>query len=414
MHILLVTHYYEPESGAAAVRLTRLAKLLHQNGHQVTILTTMPHYPTGIIADEYKGKWSIDEMRDGIRVIQVWLWTSQAKSISKRLISQLSFMVTSILRGITLPQPDVVFIENQPMFTGFAGRFIADIKRIPYVLNVSDLWPDHLLAVGALTETSLIYRIARRMVDAGYRGAEHIVVLSSGFERIIAEQQPKVADKIQTRINGVDLKQFRPMNQTEVMPFYKKYKLDPHKKWITFMGTFATQYDFELMLDVAQHFQPEEWVGFLFVGTGSQENLVATRITQGKLSNVHRIEWVTHDEMPLAWNVSTVTYWAMQDAPLLQTIIPAKLFELLACGIPMVATQESISSDMINDAGAGITLAPHDLAGTISAIEQLLADDDLRQSMRDSARAYAIEHLDQYKVAKVYEDVLQSATKKYS
>ncbi|MEO1287596.1 MAG: glycosyltransferase family 4 protein [Chloroflexota bacterium] len=414
MHILFVTHYYEPESGAAAVRLTRLAKLLHQNGHQVTVLTTMPHYPTGIIADEYKGKWSTDEMRDGIRVIQVWIWTSQAKSIGKRLISQLSFMLTSILRGITLPKPDVVFIENQPMFTGFAGRFIADIKRTPYVLNVSDLWPDHLLAVGALTETSPIYRIARRMVDAGYRGAQSVVVLSAGFTSVLVSQHPSRQAKFITQVNGVDIEKFRPMSTDEIMPFYEKYDIDPQKKWVTFMGTFSTPYDFDLMLDVVAHFKSRDDVGFLYVGTGTQEALVAERIQQDKLTNLQRVMWVEHHEMPMAWNVSAISYWALHSKMLNEHVIPAKLFELLACGIPMVATQESISSDMINDAGAGITLAPHDLAGTISTIEQLLADDDLRQSMRDSARAYAIEHLDQYKVAKVYEDVLQSAMKKHS
>ena len=72
MHILLITHYYEPDSGAAAVRLSRLAKLLHAQGHQITVLTTMPHYPAGEIDAAYRGKWSTDDNRAGIRVIQVW------------------------------------------------------------------------------------------------------------------------------------------------------------------------------------------------------------------------------------------------------------------------------------------------------------------------------------------------------
>lgn len=174
MHILFVTHYYEPDSGARSVLLTGLSKFLHRRGHKITVLTTMPHYPQGIISKDYRGKLFNRENRDGIGVIQAWLWATPSKSIVRRLISQLSFMIMACLRGLFLERPDIVFVENQPIFTGVAGRFIADIKRVPYVLDISDLWPDHLLSIGALTEDSLIYKSARAVVDAGYRGSAQI------------------------------------------------------------------------------------------------------------------------------------------------------------------------------------------------------------------------------------------------
>ena len=151
MHILFVTHYFEPSSGAAATRLSALARRLLARGHQITVLTTMPHYPKGEIDTDYRGRFVKVEERDGLRVIYVWLWATPSAKISRRLVSQLSFMLTSALRGISLQKPDVVFIEAQPIFTGLAGRIIADMKRVPYMLNISDLWPDHLLSVGALS-----------------------------------------------------------------------------------------------------------------------------------------------------------------------------------------------------------------------------------------------------------------------
>ncbi|MGB7339296.1 MAG: glycosyltransferase family 4 protein [Phototrophicaceae bacterium] len=409
MHILLITHYYEPDSGAAAVRLSRLAKLLHAQGHQITVLTTMPHYPAGEIDAAYRGKWSTDENRAGIRVIQVWLWTTSARSIAKRLISQISFMLMAILRGLFLPRPDIVLIENQPMFTGLAGRLLADLKGRPYVLNVSDLWPDHLLTVGAVTETSLIYRAARALVDAGYRGAQKIVVLSDGFAKRLTQQQASVAPKLITQLNGVDLQKFYPMSSDEIAPFYEKYDIDPSKRWITFMGTFATQYDFSLLLDVAQHFLGDSSIGFLYIGTGSQEETVASTIAQLGLQNIKRITWLPHDEMPMAWNVSTLSYWALRDDNLFEDIIPAKLYELLACGVPIVAAQNALSNQMIHDASAGRTVAAGDKDGVIQHIEALLADDTLRQRMRQNGRSYAEASFDPERVAKNYADILQQA-----
>ena len=412
MRILFITHYYEPDSGAAAVRLSRLAKLLSQMGHEVTVLTTMPHYPQGKISDAYRNKFSTDETQDGIRIVQVWLWATPNKSIFKRFISQISFMITGFLRGMFLDRPDIVFIENQPIFTGIAGRMLADLKRAPYVLNVSDLWPDHLLTVGALSEQSIIYKLARSVVDAGYRGAERIVTLSPGWTTKLEEQQAFVKPKLFTQLNGVDIDTFRPLPASDLDSFYSKYDIDKSKQWVTFLGTFSTPYDFNLMLDVAKHFLDDDTVGFLYVGTGTQEPLVAERIEQDNLSNIKRIEWIEYSEMPLAWNISTVNYWALRGEGLYTGTIPAKLFELLGCGIPIAAAQDSIASDIIVNAEAGLVVKAGDTQGLIEHIERLLSDAELRSSLSQNGRAYAVEHLDYRKVAENYEKILLSSAKK--
>ncbi|HLV34708.1 MAG TPA: glycosyltransferase, partial [Spirillospora sp.] len=150
MHILLVTTYFEPDSGAAAVRLSRLAKLLARRGHKLTVLTSLPHYPHGQIAARYRQAWAVEEQRSDMRIMRSWLWATPSPRISRKLISQLSFMLTTTLNGLTLSCPDVILIEAQPIFTSLAGLILSRRLGAPYVLNVSDLWPDHLLSVGAL------------------------------------------------------------------------------------------------------------------------------------------------------------------------------------------------------------------------------------------------------------------------
>lgn len=405
MRILCVTHYFEPDSGAAAVRLSRLAHLLHQRGHEITLLTTLPHYPQGKISPGYRGRFSLVEEREGLRVIRAWLWATESPRISRKMLSQLSFMISGLLRGIAVSRPDVVLIEAQPVFTGWMGGILARLKRAPYVLNVSDLWPDHLLSVGALSENHPAYRLARRIVDASYRGAAGIAAMSPAWAAKIAEYSGK-NESIQTIYNGVDLARFRP--DLDSGAFRQKYGLGP-EKILSFIGTFATQYDFSIMLDLAAELASRRDVQIVFIGAGSQQSMIQQRLKTRPLPNFTLIDWIPHDEVPLAWAASHVSFWAMRDEALYQGTIPAKLYEALACGVPVAAAMAGEGADFVVRSGGGIVCAPGDFAGLQAAVSRLLDDDLFHAAARKAGRDYAEAHFDPEKVAEAYERLLIQA-----
>ncbi len=404
MHILLITNYFAPDSGAAATRLTRLARLLQQRNHQVTVLTSLPHYPQNRIHDGYRRQLVVVENRAGIRVIQTWLWTTPSPRISRKLSSQISFMLTASLRGIAIKKPDVILIEAQPIFTSLVGVWLALLKRRPYILNVSDLWPDHLLSVGALTENSRVYRLARRVVDFTYRRARHIVAMSPGWAEQI-QQHIGPSKKLEVIYNGVDLERFRPDVDTET--FRQKYQLG-NAQLVTFIGTFATQYDFGTMLNVAGQLQSRDDVRFVFIGNGSQGDYFKNALTQQPLPNIHWLDWIDHEEIPAAWAASYLTFWAMGEHDLYRGTIPAKLYEALACGVPVVAAMDGHGATMIENSG-GITVPCRDVAGLTDAIQRILDDGVLRATYSQAARQYAESHFDPLHVALQYETVLQAA-----
>jgi glycosyltransferase involved in cell wall biosynthesis len=412
MKILIVSHYFEPSSGEAAARYSYLGRRFLEWGHEVTVLTPMPHYPKGEIDPAYRGKWSKVEMRDGMRVIYTWLWATKSERISRRLPSQLSFMLAAILRGLSIPKPDVILIEYQPMFTGIVGRFLADVKGVPYVLNVSDLWPDHLLSVGALKESSLVYRLARGMIDAGYRGAKRITTMSPRWTEKIIGYLGGESEKVETILRGADTERFKPLPASDVLAFQQKYGLDPAKKWISFLGTFATQYDFELCLDVSKALAHRKDLGFVFIGAGTQGAALKEGLAQGQYPNLTLIDWIAHEEMPLAWNASYLNYWALRDEPLYYGTVPAKLFEAMACGTPIAAAQGGAGAALIAEAGAGLTVKPADKAGLVSAIERLVDDAAFHEECRKNGRAYAEAHFRFEQVARTYEAALIRATKR--
>lgn len=409
MHILIVTHYFEPDSGAAAVRLSRLARLLQARGHQITVLTTLPHFPVGQIKEGYRGKLFHIEDRDGIRVIRSWLWATPSKKISRRLISQNTFMLTAAIRGMGLQKPDVVLVEAQPIFTGLAGRWISAIKGAPFVLNISDLWPDHLLSIGVISETHLIYRAARRLVDNTYHASSHIVAMSQGWADRIADYIGR-DEKISVIHNGVDLERLRP--HIDDRDFRAQYGLGD-KKLVSFIGTFATQYDIDGMLEVTRAFVNREDVLFVFIGAGTQGADLKMRMEQGEFPNVSMIDWIDHADIPAAWSATHIAFWTMHKHPLYDGTIPAKLYETLACGVPVCAAHGIEGARMVADSDCGVIVAPADIAGLIHAIADLIDDESRLAHYAKSARAYAENHLSAQIVAEKYEQILiQAANRK--
>lgn len=409
MRLLIVTHYFAPDSGAAAVRLSRLAKLLKERGHEVTVLTTLPHYPKGEIDKAYRRKFSVTETRDGVRVIRAWLWATKSSSILKRLISQISFMTAAFVRGISLRRFDVILIEAQPMFTGFAGRLLSSIKHAPYVLNVSDLWPDHLLTVSTISESHPIYRLSRAMVDSNYRGAAGIVVMSPAWGRAI-EVRIDPANYIRTIYNAVDLNRFRP--SLDDLPFRNRYGLGSNKI-VSFIGTFATQYDVEGMVEVAVQLAVRTDILFVFIGAGTLSQRVRQLLEKRNVDNVRLIDWINHDEVPGAWASSWLTFWMMRENALFQGTIPAKLYEALACGVPVVAAIAGEGAAMIEASGGGCVISIGDTVGMAKTIERLIDYPEEREAYSQRGRQFAEQHFDPSSVAMQYEEVLNSVVESW-
>jgi glycosyltransferase involved in cell wall biosynthesis len=167
------------------------------------------------------------------------------------------------------------------------------------------------------------------------------------------------------------------------------------------------------MLAVVERLRDRSDVTFLFIGGGSQSAVIQTRLEQGDLPNCRWIEWIDHDQIPLAWVASHVTFWAMRDEALYHGTIPAKLYEALASGTPIVAAHTGEGAKMITESGAGFTVKPGDADGLIGAIERLLDEDDFHRQCSQSGRAYAEAHFDPEQVASAYEAVLVAATRRW-
>ncbi|MDX2162647.1 MAG: glycosyltransferase family 4 protein [bacterium] len=406
MRLWILTQFYPPEFGAAAVRLSRLAHLLAQDGHQVTVLTGMPNYPEGVIKPPYRGRIAYREQRGGADIRRVWVYASPHKRTLPRLLNQFSFMLMAAVRGAFLPRPDVILVESHPLFIVLAAGWLKRVKRAPIVLNVSDLWPESAVATGALNADSPMVKIASRVEKWAYRDAAHIIAMTKGVRDgvLIVHPHPERTTLIQ---NAVDLDVFRPHRPDLRAETRARLGINPAQIVVTHVGNMSLTYNFDGILNAAAAL-PD--LLFVFVGGGSQETAVREQAAARGLNNVRFTGVVPHADMPGLWAAADLTLIALGDHSVAGGTIPAKLYEAVATGTPVVAAIRGEGAAVIEHAGIGLTVPIGDSEAMRTAIRRLADSPDVRARMTATGRAYAEANLAAAAVKDRYAAVFQAVT----
>src|SRR5436309_5220217 len=151
LNILYISQYYPPEMGAPAARVSELSRHWVEAGHQVTVLTGFPNHPDGVLRPEYRKHFRRGVFREqvgGVNVVRTWLLPFPNRKPYERILNYSSFCASASLTGSFLDRPDVVIATSPQLLVGVAGSWIAELKRVPFVLEIRDLWAEWLAAVG--------------------------------------------------------------------------------------------------------------------------------------------------------------------------------------------------------------------------------------------------------------------------
>src|SRR4051812_19044770 len=175
MRVLYFTQYFPPEVGATQTRASEMSRYLVAQGHKVTVVTEVPNHPSGIIPPHYRGRLSERVREDGVDVLRLWVWASPEKSFKSRMRFYLSYMAMAGLSGsLVRGDYDLVYATSPPLFVGAAGLAAALTRRIPFVFEVRDLWPESAVSLGELSNPKAI-KAAEKLEWALYRSAKRIV-----------------------------------------------------------------------------------------------------------------------------------------------------------------------------------------------------------------------------------------------
>lgn len=213
MKILYVSQYFPPEMGAPAARAAELARYWVQNGHEVTVLTGFPNHPTGVVPAEYRSKIRRLVMRenlDGVNVVRTWLFPFPNRKTYERILNYSSFCASASTTGMFVSRPDVLIATSPQLLVGLSGWWLARTKRVPFVFEVRDLWPESLAAVGIGNPHSILNRSLGSVAGFLYKRSEHVVVVTAAFKEHLIQNWRLSPEKISVVENGVESDLFCP------------------------------------------------------------------------------------------------------------------------------------------------------------------------------------------------------------
>ena len=412
MKILYISQYFPPEMGAPAARVSELARHWVKAGHQVTVLTGFPNHPTGIVPPEYRAKLRklvCREQKDGINVVRTWLMPLPNRKPYERILSYTSFLLSSCLTGTFLQRPEVVIATSPQPLVGLTGWWLSRIKRVPFILEIRDLWPDSLTGCGVGGEKSLMFRVLRTLSKFLYRSCDHIVVVTPAFKKELVTKWCVSPEKISVVENGVQTDLFSPDIRSGA---YKNGLGLDGQFVVSYIGTLGQAHGLSTALKSAAELQtayPD--IFFLFVGEGADKEHLLTQAKNCNLHNVRFLPEKPREDIPSVIKASDICLVLLKKADVFRTVIPTKMLEFMACGRPVILGVDGQAREIVEHAQAGIFVEPENPAALTQAIARLYGDSELRRTLGKNGRSYIVKHLSRHKTAQVYIDVLQNVVR---
>lgn len=405
MRILFLTPYFPPEVGAPQTRIYELALRLQKLGHEVVVLTTFPNYPTGTVPARWRGKFFWKGVDQSIRVYRVWSYASPNKGFYLRLLSQLSFAIFASLAGLLLPCINVILVESPPLFDGFAGMFISRIRRTPYIFNVADLWPDVAVETGMLNNPMLI-QLARAMERLFYQHAALVLAVTAGVRQRIIDRGIAPA-KVALFRNAVDTRFFFP--RTEIAQVRRDLGISNSDFLVTYAGTLGLGQQVDTILDAAAQFQQrgEHAVKFIFFGDGSEKEKLQQKARELDILNVRFLGLQPKADMPELLSASDCILVSIRDVAVLQSALPTKMFEAMACARPVVLVARGEAVDVLEEAAAGVCALPGNVLSIYNAIRHVQNDAARALAMGQRGREYVALHFNRDQRAQQLSRILE-------
>jgi glycosyltransferase involved in cell wall biosynthesis len=394
LRILFFTHYYPPEVNAPASRTSEHCRAWAQTGAEVTVVTCAPNHPNGTIYPGFKNKLWQTETRDGVKVVRLWTWLAANEGFLPRVLNYVSYMIAAVLALPFLPRADVVVTTSPQFFCGLVGFFARIVKRAPWVLEIRDIWPESIVAVGAMKKGVAI-RFLEGLEAFAYKQADAIVSLTRGFVPHLAARCGD-ASKIAILMNGADLSAFtRTGAASEV-----KRRLGLEGKFVgAYVGTHGMAHGLDTILNAAELLKGDPRFAFLMAGGGAEEARLRAERDRRGLDNVVMLGQRPKAEMPALWSATDASLILLKRSDTFKTVYPSKMSEAMAMRCPIVLGVEGEAKDVLDAAGSGIAITPESAEQLAAAMRRLADDAPLCAQFGRAGRAYADLNLDRAKVA---------------
>lgn len=404
MRILVLVPHYNPDGGPSAPQFTMLCEELARLGHQVTVITAVPHYPSGQVPREYRGKLRIRSYENGVSVIRVALPSANRRNLIWRMIQFISYQIGATLAGWN-HKYDVILTVTAAIQVWLPFTFLSVLRHKPAVYSVHDVYPDIGVKSGVFQSKTVIHLVSI-LEDFCLNHATYVRVLSESFKpSLIARGVPE--EKLILIYDWIDTDLIKPMpcdNNFAIEHDLENYFV------ILYAGNIGVLQGLESVLETANLLKDSSDIRFVFIGDGTAKKSLIGKADQLNLPNVKFLPYQPFEKMP--------EILVMSDVSLVSLVkgcgfgaLPSKCFAIMASGRPVLASVDEGSEtwNLVKRAEAGLCVPPEDPQKLVEAILTLKQDQDLRERLGRNGRCWTERYHSPQSAAVQFEKLLSMA-----
>jgi glycosyltransferase involved in cell wall biosynthesis len=407
MRILILSQWYFPEP---VPKPQELAEALAEKGHTVSVITGYPNYPEGKLYEGWKLKFRQRETINDIPVMRTYEYPYHGKNSLKRMLNYISFMLSAPFGLFGTEKFDVIYVWHPPLTVGVAAWVIARLRRVPFIYDVQDIWPDSVVMSGMMKE-GFVVRLMRRLEKFVYKHANHIFVVTKGArENLIGKGVPP--EKVTAMPHWIDENLFSRGDDKTREQVRKEYGWDA-RFVVLFAGNIGIVQGLDSVVRAASLLDKESKVLIALVGNGADKERLQNMVAEFDLQEkVQFIGWQPMEKMPAFMSAADALLVHLKRSDITELVIPTKTMAYLAAGKPILMAMNGAAAQLVEESRAGIFIEPeepNELAKAIIDFSQM--SDEQRKEMGENGRTYLVTHLSKNKVIAMYEEILKRFAK---
>lgn len=411
MRLLLLPAYFTPEHAASDYLGRQMVEAFVDSDINCILYTPTP--TRGIseeIRKEYKRNKKHETLNDGKLIIHRFSMFGEGKNPFIRALRYILCWFRQLHAGLWETNVDCVYLGSTPPIQGLIGVWMKRIRKIPFVYNLQDIFPDSLVGTGLAKKNGLLWKIGRVIENSTYRHADKIIVISEDFKKnIMAKGVPE--EKIEVVYNWVDEQDVIDVPRAE-NKLFDKYSLDRNKFFITYNGNIGLTQNMDMLLEAAQSLESYHDIQFVLVGNGAYLEQVQQIIKEKNISNVHLLPFQPYEDISHVFSLGDVSL-VISKPGVGANSVPSKTWSIMSASRPVIANfDENELKSIIADNNCGIFTKAGDKVAFTDAIIKLYNDRGLCKEMGRNGRNFVLANLTKEVGTRKYVEVIKAFAKK--
>ncbi|MGA2607501.1 MAG: glycosyltransferase family 4 protein [Terriglobia bacterium] len=403
MRVLVITPFYAPDLGPSAALYEMLCEELVRLGCEVSVISAVPHYPTGRVAKEFRGRLVQRERRQGVDVTRVWVPSVDRARLGLRLLGFFCFQVLAALVGLAC-RYDVLLASSPALEVLLPVVALGVLRRKPMIYSVHEIYPEVGVQLGVFRHRPVIKAIDW-MERLCCRRAGYVRVLSEGYKRVL-ESKGTPESKLAVIWDWIDADFIRPLPRRNA--FSAQWGLDD-RFVVMYAGNLGLTQGLEEVVEAAWLLDEEPAIRTVLVGDGAAKGSLEQSVERAGLRNVQFIPFQERELLPWVLASADVSL-IMLKRGMGTDSVPSKCYSIMASGRPIIASVDEGSDTwkVIQRAGCGLCLEPENPGALAGAILDLFRNDAYRARLGALGRAYAVQHHSKLAAAQEFCNLLRS------